>query len=164
MKIELEEERKEKAAYRAALNFAKGSISSVVSTLFMLWMTGNSLQIFPLIMLCMSAFAPVRAILSTNSSFHHYQNHTKNYAPLLFFPKFLYLALNSIALLACLWKANKMNLIPLETFSYDPYSAAFNTPSLRFTEQQGFREITHHQAEMSTLQHIFAFFSKFRIS
>lgn len=109
--------RKQKSAYSAAWMVVKSTITSVLSTFFMLWMTGNSLQIFPLIMLTMSAFTPIKSIWSLSSTFERYEQTGIT----CYLPKLCFLVLNLISLCGVLWKCNKMNLIPLEWLDYDPY-------------------------------------------
>jgi hypothetical protein len=50
--------------YRNAMAFAKSPFSSIFMTAFMMYMTGNSLQIFSIVMLVMAFWNPTQAILN----------------------------------------------------------------------------------------------------
>ena len=113
--------RQQQAAYSASFSLVKGQLSSLLSTFFMLYMTANSLQIFPLIMLSMTAWTPVRSIFAINSTFARYEKT----GVACHLPKFCYFVLNLIAIMAVVWKCNKMDLIPLEWIDYDPFQWSY---------------------------------------
>jgi hypothetical protein len=50
--------------YRNAFAFGKSPMSSIFMTAFMMYMTGNSLQIFSIMMLAMAFWNPTQAILN----------------------------------------------------------------------------------------------------
>jgi hypothetical protein len=112
-----EQVKKQQTAYNSALSLAKSMVNQVVQTFFMLWMTGNSIQIFSLIMLAMAAISPIKSIFQIGGLFSKYEKMGAN----CFFPKFLYFVGNIICIGLVLWKCNKMNLIPLEWLENDKY-------------------------------------------
>jgi hypothetical protein len=99
---------KKKLASQSAMNLAKSPASQIFMTGFMLWLTGNSLQIFSIIMLGMSTWRPISAIISTNSTFAKYDSAQISLA----MPKLIYIALNMIVFLVCVYKAQNMGLVP----------------------------------------------------
>jgi hypothetical protein len=50
--------------YKNAMAFAKSPMSSIFMTAFMMYMTGNSLQIFSIVMLAMAFWNPTQAIIN----------------------------------------------------------------------------------------------------
>lgn len=55
----------EKRAWEMAL----GPLKSLPMNLFMMYMAGNSISIFPIMMVCMMAWRPLKALTATNSTF-----------------------------------------------------------------------------------------------
>jgi len=100
--------KKKNLAYQSAMTLAKSPGSSLLMTGFMLWLTGNSLQLFSIIMLLMSMRTPIVAIMGTQKTFSRYEESDIS----LLVPKVVYIALNLAAFGMCLYKAQAMGLIP----------------------------------------------------
>ena len=61
-------------------------------TMFMLWMSGNSLQIFSIMMLGMAFWQPLQKLLSVNKEFARFEGRTD-----LTLPKLVFIVLNVAA-------------------------------------------------------------------
>eukprot|EP00455_Lapot_gusevi_P019060 TRINITY_DN20520_c0_g1_i3.p2 TRINITY_DN20520_c0_g1~~TRINITY_DN20520_c0_g1_i3.p2 ORF type:complete len:106 (-),score=20.37 TRINITY_DN20520_c0_g1_i3:184-501(-) len=96
-------------------------------TAFMLWMSGSSLQIFSLIMLSMSLWNPISAILDIQTAFAKYSDSNID----LTLPKLKYVAANLCGLSLALYKCYTMGLLPT---SVADIVSSFPPPvSLEFT-------------------------------
>jgi len=76
----------------------------------MMYMSGNSLQIFSIMMVFMLFKNPLTALLSTNEAFRKYETDgTKKW---LWGIKATYVVMNLVALALGVWKVNGMGLLP----------------------------------------------------
>lgn len=77
----------------------------------MMYMSGNSLQIFSIMMVFMLFKNPIQGILQTNQVFTKYESpRTKDKMWLV---KSVYVLMNLVALGLGIWKVNGMGLLPL---------------------------------------------------
>ena len=76
----------------------------------MMYMSGNTLQIFSIMMVFMLFKNPVTALLSTNEVFRKYE--TEGTRKWLWGIKATYVAMNLVALALGVWKVNGMGLLP----------------------------------------------------
>jgi len=85
---------------------ALGPIKQVPMNLFMMWMAGNSISIFPIMMVGMMAMRPIQAFMSLGDTFKNIQG---DQAPL---QKLAYIAGNLVAVALSVYKCNSMGLLP----------------------------------------------------
>ena len=76
----------------------------------MMYMSGNSLQIFSIMMVWMLFTNPVKGILATNQAFVRYE--TDGTRGRLLTVKLVYVLMQLLALGLGLWKVNAMGLLP----------------------------------------------------
>lgn len=76
----------------------------------MMYMSGNSLQIFSIMMVFMLFKNPIQGLLQTNSVFTRYE--TEGTRKTLWMAKSMYVAMNLLALGLGIWKVNGMGLLP----------------------------------------------------
>jgi hypothetical protein len=95
-----------KKAWEVALAPAKSLPMNAV----MMYMSGNSLQIFSIMMVFMMFKNPVQALLQTNLAFSRFETDGNKGNFLLV--KAAYVAMNLLALGFGIWKVNSMGLLP----------------------------------------------------
>lgn len=76
----------------------------------MMYMSGNSLQIFSIMMVFMLFKTPVQGLLQTNSVFTRFE--TEGTRKTLWMVKAMYVFMNLVALGLGVWKVNSMGLLP----------------------------------------------------
>ncbi|KAL8695949.1 MAG: hypothetical protein Q9224_003055 [Gallowayella concinna] len=76
----------------------------------MMYMSGNSLQIFSIMMVFMLFKNPIQAILQTNAAFVRYE--TPRTRSKMWVVKAVYVLMNLVALGLGVWKVNGMGLLP----------------------------------------------------
>ena len=97
---------KMKKAWEVALAPVKG----LPMTAIMMYMSGNSLQIFSIMMVLMAFKNPVMGLLATNQAFERFRS-DGNRAQILQV-KLAYVAMQLLALGVGVWKVNAMGLLP----------------------------------------------------
>lgn len=95
-----------KKAWEVALAPAKG----LPMTAIMMYMSGNSLQIFSIMMVFMAFKNPVMGLIGTNTAFERFESDTNKGA--IVQPKLAYVAMQLLALGLGLWKIDAMGLLP----------------------------------------------------
>ncbi|KAF7562476.1 hypothetical protein G7046_g1654 [Stylonectria norvegica] len=95
-----------KKAWEVALAPVKG----LPMTAIMMYMSGNSLQIFSIMMVVMAFKNPLMGLMNTSQAFERFQTPT-NSAQMLQ-SKALYVAMQILALGVGVWKINAMGLLP----------------------------------------------------
>lgn len=85
-------------------------IKSLPMTAIMMYMSGNSLQIFSIMMVFMAFKNPIMGILATNSAFERFESPTNRQKVLQV--KAVYVVMQLVALALGLWKINGMGLLP----------------------------------------------------
>mmetsp|Transcript_46925 Transcript_46925/g.34356 ORF Transcript_46925/g.34356 Transcript_46925/m.34356 type:complete len:103 (+) Transcript_46925:197-505(+) len=78
-------------------------------TLFMFWMTGNSMSIWTIMITVAFVMNPIKSIFTVNSAFVQFENKNIN----LFLPKIVFILLNSVTLGAAIYKFSVMGIIPV---------------------------------------------------
>jgi ER membrane protein complex subunit 4 len=107
----------DKLKLKKAWEVALAPIKSLPMTFIMMYMSGNSLQIFSIMMVYMAFKNPIMGLLSTNQAFERFESDT-NKAKIL--PvKLAYVAMQLVALAVGIWKVNAMGLLPYATVSAD---------------------------------------------
>ncbi|CRK39579.1 hypothetical protein BN1723_015526 [Verticillium longisporum] len=97
---------KVKKAWEVALAPAK----NLPMTAIMMYMSGNSLQIFSIMMVLMAFKTPITGLFAVNSAFERFESDTNKGQ--MFQVKMAYLAMQVLALAVGVWKVNAMGLLP----------------------------------------------------
>ncbi|KAF9307786.1 hypothetical protein BG003_000182 [Podila horticola] len=83
---------------------------------FMLWMSGNSVQIFSVAITAMLMFSPIKALVSMSQVFERYETVSPVKVPFteskLALPKVTFIAMQVLTILLGMWKLNAMGLLP----------------------------------------------------
>ncbi|XP_015794573.1 ER membrane protein complex subunit 4 [Tetranychus urticae] len=86
---------------------ASGPIRQLPMNLFIMYMAGNSISIFPIMMIGMLFLKPVKALLQINATFKLIEGNQS------LFQKFVYLLGNLLCLALALYKCQSMGLLPI---------------------------------------------------
>lgn len=95
----------------AAMAIAQAPGKNLFMTAFMLWMSGNSLQIFSIMMLGMAMWTPIGELANVNARFARFNDTRIS----LVLPKLTFVAIQLAALALGLYKCNSMGLLPTST-------------------------------------------------
>ncbi|KAI0553633.1 hypothetical protein F4679DRAFT_429813 [Xylaria curta] len=95
---------------KKAWEVALAPIKSLPMTFFMMYMSGNSLQIFSIMMVYMAFKNPIVGLVGTNQAFERFESDT-NKAKILQV-KLAYIVMQLVALAVGIWKVNGMGLLP----------------------------------------------------
>lgn len=95
---------------KKAWEVALGPIKSLPMTGIMMYMSGNSLQIFSIMMVFMAFKNPIMGILGTNQAFERFE--TEGNRAKMLQVKLAYVAMQLVALALGIWKINGMGLLP----------------------------------------------------
>lgn len=79
-------------------------------TAIMMYMSGNSLQIFSIMMVLMAFKNPVMGVLGTNQAFERFE--TGSNRDKILQVKLVYIVMQLVALALGIWKVNAMGLLP----------------------------------------------------
>lgn len=96
-----------KKAWEVALAPVKG----LPMTAIMMYMSGNSLQIFSIMMVFMAFKNPLMGLVNTNQAFERFQS-SQSLSSQLLQVKFVYVICQLVALGVGIWKINAMGLLP----------------------------------------------------
>ncbi|KAI0837784.1 hypothetical protein F5Y06DRAFT_64362 [Hypoxylon sp. FL0890] len=95
---------------KKAWEVALAPVKSLPMTAIMMYMSGNSLQIFSIMMVFMAFKNPIMGIIATNQAFERFESET-NKAKIIQ-AKLAYVAMQMVALAVGIWKVNAMGLLP----------------------------------------------------
>ncbi|KAI0401790.1 hypothetical protein F4802DRAFT_578413 [Xylaria palmicola] len=95
---------------KKAWEVALAPVKSLPMTFFMMYMSGNSLQIFSIMMVYMAFKNPIMGLLGTNQAFERFESDTNKTKMLQV--KIAYIAMQLVALAVGIWKVNGMGLLP----------------------------------------------------
>ncbi|KAI2638130.1 hypothetical protein GGS21DRAFT_509909 [Xylaria nigripes] len=95
---------------KKAWEVALAPIKSLPMTFFMMYMSGNSLQIFSIMMVYMAFKNPIMGLVGTNQAFERFESDTNKSKMLQV--KLAYIAMQFVALAVGIWKVNGMGLLP----------------------------------------------------
>jgi hypothetical protein len=95
---------------KKAWEVALGPIKSLPMTAIMMYMSGNSLQIFSIMMVYMAFKNPIMGILATNQAFERFE--TEGNRAKILQVKLAYVVMQLVALALGVWKVNSMGLLP----------------------------------------------------
>lgn len=95
---------------KKAWEVALAPVKQLPMTAIMMYMSGNTLQIFSIMMVAMAFKNPVMGLMATNSAFERFESEgTKSK---LLWVKVVYVAMQVLALGLGVWKVNGMGLLP----------------------------------------------------
>ena len=95
---------------KKAWEVALGPVKALPMTFIMMYMSGNSLQIFSIMMVFMAFKNPITGIMATNQAFERFQTETN--AAQIMQTKLVYVVMQLVALGVGVWKVNGMGLLP----------------------------------------------------
>ncbi len=95
---------------KKAWEVALAPVKNLPMTAIMMYMSGNSLQIFSIMMVLMAFKNPIMGLLATNQTFERFES-AGNRGQMLQV-KLVYVAMQLLALGVGLWKVNAMGLLP----------------------------------------------------
>ena len=95
---------------KKAWEVALAPVKNLPMTAIMMYMSGNSLQIFSIMMVFMAFKNPVMGIIGTNQAFEKFA--TQNNSDKILQVKLAYVAMQLVALGLGVWKVNAMGLLP----------------------------------------------------
>jgi ER membrane protein complex subunit 4 len=84
---------------------------SLPMNLLMMWMSGNSIQIFSILIVCMLLFNGIKGILGVQKVFAKLGDPNRRRSS-LFLPKCWYLFLNVVLIGLAMYKCRKLGLLP----------------------------------------------------
>ncbi|KAJ2905458.1 hypothetical protein MKZ38_005334 [Zalerion maritima] len=95
---------------KKAWEVALAPVKSLPMTFIMMYMSGNTLQIFSIMMVVMAFKNPIMGLISTNQAFERFETETNKGQMLP--AKLAYVAMQLVALAVGVWKINGMGLLP----------------------------------------------------
>ncbi|KUJ16393.1 uncharacterized protein LY89DRAFT_707665 [Mollisia scopiformis] len=95
---------------KKAWEVALAPVKQLPMTAIMMYMSGNSLQIFSIMMVVMAFKNPVVGLMATQQAFERFE--TEGTRPKLVLVKAVYVAMQILALALGVWKVNGMGLLP----------------------------------------------------
>ncbi|KAL5352215.1 hypothetical protein ACLOAV_002162 [Pseudogymnoascus australis] len=95
---------------KKAWEVALGPVKQIPMTGFMMYMSGNGLQIFSIMMVVMAFKNPLMGLLATNSTFQRFES--EGTAQKLMLVKAAYVAMQIASFGLGVWKVNQMGLLP----------------------------------------------------
>jgi len=87
---------------------AQGQFKSLMMNMFMMWMAGNSLHIFPIMMVGMAIWTPIGALMNMKNAFQRWEGPDTN----LVLPKLIYTAIHIAGIVAGIYKCSNLGLVP----------------------------------------------------
>ncbi|UKZ73918.1 hypothetical protein TrVFT333_001572 [Trichoderma virens FT-333] len=102
--------RERHAQAQKAWEVALAPVKGLPMTAIMMYMSGNSLQIFSIMMVFMAFKNPIVGLMSTNQAFERFQ--TDSNSGQILQTKLVYVAMQFLALAVGIWKINSMGLLP----------------------------------------------------
>lgn len=106
------------AKQRHVNNMAYAPGKNLLTTAFMLWMSGSSIQIFSIMMTGMALINPIKALFTINEPFKPFE---KEEGIDLKMPKLIFASLQVLALGVALYKCSTMGLLPLTSADWVSY-------------------------------------------
>lgn len=95
---------------KKAWEVALAPVKNLPMTAIMMYMSGNSLQIFSIMMVLMAFKGPIMGIVATNQAFERFESDTNRGKVLQV--KLAYVVMQILALALGVWKVNSMGLLP----------------------------------------------------
>eukprot|EP00478_Filoreta_tenera_P003609 GABV01003827.1.p1 GENE.GABV01003827.1~~GABV01003827.1.p1 ORF type:complete len:172 (-),score=30.16 GABV01003827.1:7-522(-) len=106
--------------YRAAMAAATSPFKQLLMTALMLYMSGNSIQIFSIVMVGMATWQPLKALLGVRDVFAKYENNSAIAGSDVSFllPKLIYVGAQLLAFSMAAWKLSSLGLIGGASFDH----------------------------------------------
>ncbi|KAG5961118.1 hypothetical protein E4U58_004395 [Claviceps cyperi] len=95
---------------KKAWEVALAPVKALPMTGIMMYMSGNSLQIFSIMMVFMAFKNPIMGLMATNQAFEKF--HSEKNAGQILQTKLVYVVMQLVALAVGVWKVNSMGLLP----------------------------------------------------
>lgn len=95
---------------KKAWEVALAPVKSLPMTFIMMYMSGNTLQIFSIMMVMMAFKNPIMGLINTNQAFERFETDSNKHQMLQV--KLVYIAMQLVALAVGVWKINGMGLLP----------------------------------------------------
>lgn len=95
---------------KKAWEVALAPVKQLPMTAIMMYMSGNSLQIFSIMMVAMAFKNPLMGLMATSQAFERFE--TKGTKTQMVIVKAVYVAMQVLALALGIWKVNGMGLLP----------------------------------------------------
>ena len=95
---------------KKAWEVALAPVKSLPMTFIMMYMSGNSLQMFSIMMVFMAFKNPITGLLATSQAFEKFETESNKSKVLPV--KLAYVAMQLLALALGIWKVNGMGLLP----------------------------------------------------
>jgi len=95
---------------KKAWEVALAPVKQLPMTAIMMYMSGNSLQIFSIMMVAMAFKNPVMGLVATNQAFERFESEGNKSQMLMV--KAVYVGMQVLALALGIWKVNGMGLLP----------------------------------------------------
>ena len=95
---------------KKAWEVALAPVKQLPMTAFMMYMSGNSLQIFSIMMVLMAFKNPAMGLMGTNQAFEKFES--EGLKSKLAMVKGVYVVMNILGLALGIWKINGMGLLP----------------------------------------------------
>lgn len=96
---------------------ANGPSKSILMTLFLFWISGNQIQIFPIIITIMNIYNPLITIFSLSQTFQDFEGISLKYQKSLFI--FWNLIILSLSLIKCYYMGIFSNIIEMKPSSQE---------------------------------------------
>lgn len=112
---------------KKAWDIALSPLKSVPMNLFLMYMAGSSISIFPIMMVGMSMLRPIKALIATNQTFKSIEGTNAS------LQKFIYLLGNLINVALALYKCHSMGILPTHTSDW----LAFQEPQVQMEYSYG---------------------------
>jgi len=93
---------------KMAMETAQGQGRSLLMNIFMMWMAGNSIHIFPIMMVGMALWTPISAMMNMKTAFAKFEGPGVN----LILPKLMYAAIHIAGISAGIYKCSNLGLVP----------------------------------------------------
>ncbi|KAE8443506.1 hypothetical protein EG329_001818 [Mollisiaceae sp. DMI_Dod_QoI] len=107
---------------KKAWEVALAPVKQLPMTAIMMYMSGNSLQIFSIMMVVMAFKNPVMGLMATQQAFERFE--TTGTKEKLLMVKAVYVAMQLLALALGVWKVNAMGLLPTTTSDWLAWETA----------------------------------------
>jgi len=95
----------------AAMQIAYAPGKNLMMTCFMMWMSGNTIQIFSIMTLCMGLWGPLSKIANTQKEFTRFSESKID----LTLAKLVFIVLNFVGIGVAMYKASTLGLLPTPT-------------------------------------------------
>ncbi|KAI1089112.1 hypothetical protein F5B19DRAFT_389167 [Rostrohypoxylon terebratum] len=95
---------------KKAWEVALAPVKNLPMTAIMMYMSGNSLQIFSIMMVFMAFKNPIMGIIATNHAFERFESESNKGK--IIQAKLAYVVMQMVALAVGVWKVNAMGLLP----------------------------------------------------